>query len=315
MLYSSGNHNIKLKVYFSYQTLVTSNTLATLVTKMQAEEFILHFLRLFFSITSLIMAYLIWNYLNKKALGMQTILDQMIKDITVILSMNIISGSFVLIKISEKPYDHYIALAICMSRNFFVLAMGWQIFVTGIIRYLSVFYHSLLNNVDEIKIIKTTRLFVGLVSLILILGEDFKHHFSYIYLTNKNVDKELARWKALQIVLVIDILVLAMVQLRIEIFKIKVDHNTEENENQNFLEMAFEYSTNTIRIVLLILCLTLFVMLVYVLSARKDMEELTLSRLRIQVFIHFFLTNMIPMILIKRNPNMYKYCVKNIKCL
>ena len=47
---------------------------------MEIEEIFLHFLRIIFGIASAIKCYLIWKYLNKKALGMQTILDQMIKD-------------------------------------------------------------------------------------------------------------------------------------------------------------------------------------------------------------------------------------------
>ena len=165
-----------------------------------------------------------------------------------------------------------------------------------------------------------TRLFVGLVSLISIILGDFENHFTYIYLTHKDVDNELKINKYFPMLIIINLIVLVMIQVRIEIFKRSVDHNnegipsvTEEEENPNCLKMAFEYNNNTIRIVLFIICLSLFYILVFLINARKNMEELILGRLRLQVFVKFFVANLIPMILIKRNPNMYKYCVKQMK--
>ena len=157
---------------------------------MQTEEIILYFLRFFLGSATVIKAYLIWNYLNKKALGMQTILDQMVKDIIIINGMTFISSSLTMIKIVKTPYNHYVAITLLMFRYFFVLAVFWQIFVTVVIRYLSVFYHSILNSVDEVKIIKISRLFVGLMSLISTFLEGYENEVLYIWLTNKDIDKD-----------------------------------------------------------------------------------------------------------------------------
>ena len=293
---------------------------------MQTEEIILHSLRIIFAIGMAVKACLIWTYLNKNALGMQTILDQMVKDIIIIHGMTFISTNLALMKIVENPYNHYVALTIMIFHCFFALAIFWQIFVTVVIRYLSVFHHNMLNSVDEISVFMTTRKFVGLVSLISTLWEvyDYEHQFIYIFLINSDIDTEvISRFKPFLIVLIVNIITLLFVQIRIEIFKKTVDQQNEssppvespDEENQNCLEMAFEYSHNTIRIVLFIIFLVLMVVLGWMLNTTGEMQEIVDDRLRIHVCMQFILTNVIPMILIKRNPNMYKYCVKQIQCI
>ena len=289
---------------------------------MQTEVIVLHILRVILFIATAIKSYLIWKYINKKALGMQTILDQMVKDIIIIHGISFIFGEIALIKIFEKPYNHYVALTILMGRYYFGLGIFWQIFVIVVVRYLSVFYHSMLNSVDEINVIMTTRLFVGFMCLISTLLDcyvnGYERQYIYISLTNMDIDPELiSAFKCMQFAVVVDIIVLVMVQIRIEIFKkpTNIPVVTEDEENPNCLETTFEYSNNTIRTLLFIMCVILFCLLAFLLLVLPKINNLNLSRLRFTVFTQILLTNLIPLIFIKRNPNMYKYCFKQIQCL
>ena len=285
---------------------------------MQAEECFLQFVRIILLIAGLIKAYLIWKYLNKKALGMQTILDQMIKDIIQVMLIAFIPTVLASIKIVEKPYNHYIAIAIGMSRYFVVLSLGWQFFVTMVIRYLSVFNQSVLNIVDEVNVIRTTRLFVGIMSLISTLfSQDYENGFVYAYLMNKEVSKEVSKLKALKFCLVVNLIVLVLVQVKIEIYKGTLDHQNQtekEEENQHCSEIHFEYKKNSIRISFFIACLLLLWFLYWILIVREEMEEPILGRLRFYTVGQFVILNLVPMIVIKRNPNMYKFFVKQFQC-
>ena len=116
-------------------------------------------------------------------------------------------------------------------------------------------------------------------------------------------------------------IVIIIVQVRIEIFlKRTVVHLNEPNfleENQECSESNFEYSHTTIRTVLFIICASIVFLLDWVLriSENKPSYEklFYLQRLRVVVGGQFILTNLIPIILIKLNPNMYTYCVKQIQ--
>ena len=104
---------------------------------MQAEEIILHCVRVILLIGSLTKVYLIWNYLNKKPLGMQTILDQVIKDFIRLGIIGLIPSSLATFKF-EQPYAIYTARAILIFFKFGTFCFIWQLCVTAIIRYLSV---------------------------------------------------------------------------------------------------------------------------------------------------------------------------------
>ena len=101
---------------------------------MLAEELFLHIVRTILIIGAAIKGCLIWNYLSKKPLGMQTIFDQMIKDLIRLLGIAFITQISSTLKATDKPYNHYIALAIGISRYFTALSVLWQIFVTVVIR-------------------------------------------------------------------------------------------------------------------------------------------------------------------------------------
>ena len=293
---------------------------------METEGIILQFIRAFLVIASAIKAYLIWKYFNKKALGMQTILDQVVKDFILIRIVDAIPSWTVTLKFENQPYDYYIALAIVTSFYFTTMATFFQMFVIVVIRYLSIFHHTMLNSVDEIKIIRTTRLFVGMMSLISTLLEaPWRGSLIADYITNKDVDiKNQLELKPLKFVIIMDLLFLVFVQVKVEFYNRMVDHQTEseeaDEENQDGLEMNFKYRNNTIRIVMLLFFLGLCIALFWIFRIREDKirEEVKvrhLNRLWIFVLGQLIVLNIIPMILIKRNPNMYKFCVKQFQCL
>ena len=72
------------------------------------------------------------------------------------------------------------------------------------------------------------------------------------------------------------------------------------------------HSKNTICLVLSFLCLGFVVGLCWLLKIREEIEDLFLGQLRVIVFGQLVAWNMIPLILIKRNPKIYLFCLNKI---
>ena len=96
---------------------------------------------------------LMWKYLNRKALGMQTVFDQTLK----VLIQSFLSLSFtswlVFVKVTEK-YDEKIALIITKFHYFvFIWTYLWAL-VLVLTRYVIIFHHEVMDNIEDFKYIK-----------------------------------------------------------------------------------------------------------------------------------------------------------------
>ena len=117
---------------------------------MNSEVVFYYILHTIFGIGGSIQAYLVLKYLNQKALGMQTIFDQMIKDQIILSIINSIVR-FLMIFVIEymNPINKTIALLINILNFMLLSAKIWQFSIILLIRHLSVFYQNLMNSVDE----------------------------------------------------------------------------------------------------------------------------------------------------------------------
>ena len=108
---------------------------------MKTGEICLHIIRVLLGLLGAFKAHLILKYLNKKALGMQTIFDLTIKDLIYIYSLTWGSSFFlfalptILVEELEMSVNHYVALILAYYFQFVVLVGLWQFFVILIIRY------------------------------------------------------------------------------------------------------------------------------------------------------------------------------------
>ena len=121
---------------------------------MMHEEIYLLVLRLLFTIISFGICYLIKRYLDNKPLGMQTILDQVVKDwIKIFVGFNIIKWLFFV----KYSYGHYLSLMIVLCHKFTNFAIIIQFIITVVLRYFYIFHQNVLNNFEDLKIILMTR--------------------------------------------------------------------------------------------------------------------------------------------------------------
>ena len=131
-------------------------------------------------------AFMVLKYLNQKALGMQTILDQMIKD-QIYLVMSIWATDIMVIISIEfmTPLNPYIALTITFLNRVCLIAGIWQIYAILVIRYLSIFYQNLMNCVDVSLVKRVARSFVAIISIISILISDLELTVIHQLMTGK----------------------------------------------------------------------------------------------------------------------------------
>ena len=117
---------------------------------MNSEAVFYYILHTIFGIGGSIQAYLVLKYLNQKALGMQTLFDQMIKDQIYISIINSVVRIVLIIVIEfMSPINQTIALLINFLKFMLMSAKIWQFSMILLIRHFSVFYQNLMNSVDE----------------------------------------------------------------------------------------------------------------------------------------------------------------------
>ena len=147
-----------------------------------------------------------------------------------------------------------------------------------------------------------TRLFCGFLSILLSLIDDHTLTIDYGFLTNRNIEVENVNdHKIVMFVIAFNLIFIVIVQIKIEIFKKSVDG----------IDIDEVYNKITSRIVFSIISLTILINMYWLIIVRLD-ENPLLSRLWVNVLVHFFVTNLVPLILIYRNEKMYKFCMIQI---
>ena len=96
-------------------------------------------------------AYLLLKYLRRKPMGMQTILDKVVKDTILFLLFDQILRVFIMAFFVEfaRPLSDNILFIITTLLRFFSGLRFLNTFTIIMVRYILVFYHTYLNIFDE----------------------------------------------------------------------------------------------------------------------------------------------------------------------
>ena len=119
------------KIFLSSAS-VQANTLS--LTKMPIEQMVVHILILTVFILTVILLVQAWRYLNNKALGMTTILDQSAKDGMIFLGLAMITGWTSWMKSGTNRYNYYLAMSMVKISEFALSSLRGQITMFFIIR-------------------------------------------------------------------------------------------------------------------------------------------------------------------------------------
>ena len=198
---------------------------------MKTEAIILYILQVLLVFLETYVAYLLLKYLNRKSLGMQTILDKVVKDAIICVLFDLILRVFVMGLIVEfaRPLDDDVSFFIMTLLHFFSVSRFWILFSVIIVRYMLVFYHTYLNIFDESITRRIIRYFVCILSAIIVLADSGNKNTKY-YLLKGDESLDI---KAVPIFITISSIIIAIVliitQYQIENFKKAVDSQSFNN--------------------------------------------------------------------------------------
>ena len=270
----------------------------------------------------------IWKYLEKKPLGMQTLLDLFIKDHIRLMTIHMIVTSLAFVEIKQvypqigESSSHITAVTLLYVFNFTIMAFFVQILTSTIIKYLAIFHQGYLDEIEERKIVRVTRFIVGVTAFtsVALSGVGYK---STLYAHISGI--ELEEWVipnhfALKSILILDAAVLAYVQVKIELFKksnlpkqielMEEGNNVREDHEGTKIDFALAR-----KIVICLILGLLFLLQFFFNSIHEEesLEEKFTKGVRM-ITISFSIPSLIiPLIFIKNTKNLYNFCVKPFK--
>lgn len=256
------------------------------------------------TLNSMALFNLIWTYLSKKPLGMQTCFDQMIKDLLVTSTACTLTSS--LVTLGWGPFDLWpeLAVAYIYAQTFVGIAMFTQMMMTVLVRYLSVFHSTVIDGIEEKTCKKTLRLANLIVSAGLstyeYLADDFKKSQSYVHLTKiPNDHVEPLNAMSVNVIIVANLLAILVMHTRIEWSKSK-------------FQLGMDYSFWTLRSIVSILFVCGILQLLWLLEFLfDDNDNYSYRRLKFHTMMSVFLFNLIPVILILRSPRIAEFAFNN----
>ena len=198
---------------------------------MKIQAIIFYILQVLFVSLEAYLAYLLLKYLDRKSLGMQTILDKLVKDTILCGLFDRVIRVFVMGLIVEfaRPLEDDVAFFIVTLLHFFSVSRFWIVFSVIIVRYILVFYHTYLNIFDENVTRRIIRCFVCLFSIVIVLADSGNKNSKY-YLLKGDESLDI---KAVPIFItilgIIIAIVLIVTQYQIEKFKKAVDCQSFDN--------------------------------------------------------------------------------------
>ena len=201
---------------------------------MKIEAIILYILQVLFLLLESYVAYLVLQYLKRKSLGMQTILDKVVKDTILSVLFDQILRVLVMGLIVEFtiPLSENTAFIIMTLIHFFSVLRVWYIFSVIVVRYILVFYHTYLNIFDEKVTRRIIRCFVGIFSAIIVLLDSRNNSKYYLLIGNVSLDlKSLVKTGSKNFIILGFIVFTALIisQYQIEKFKKSVDSQSFDN--------------------------------------------------------------------------------------
>ena len=185
---------------------------------------ILSIIKIICCVASCMLYYLVWKYLKQKALGMQTLLDLVIKDHILVQTFVNIMTTLPVIKTryvcqSDENCNHILALIMLHVGHFSFAVFLLQIFVTIGIRYMSIFHQTVLNDIPDKKIIRTCRIFVFCFAVMSNLLDNIgPGDHVYAYLTNTKTTYQDEHVFSLILIAIVNLIGIIYVQFRIEFY-------------------------------------------------------------------------------------------------
>ena len=270
---------------------------------MNIEIIILYIFQAILGILGPFIVYLPVKYLNQKALGMQTVFDQMMKDFLYSIILKSISLFPIMALIMEflLPLNHYLAIVIASLAHFLTLMIFWQYSALIGVRYLSVFHPTYLSNENLIKII--TRCSISFISLLSILSSDLENTINILSGKKPNSRKHFA--KPVIVTIGMSVIAQIIIQYKFEKFKKTVDSRRFDESHQRSCEYGTSFYTHRLEFCIMA-CPFLFILyLLYLVP-----KDIYTSRLILVIFFQIIFLIALPGVFFYKNDNMRSFISK-----
>ena len=248
---------------------------------------------------SFLMFYIIWSYLRKKALAMQTLRDEMIKEL--IISLIPLTLSTDLLNIDIGPISKEFALFLTYTRVALAQYFFMQVLIVTLIRYLIIFHGPVIDSIEDQKVVNFSRMFstiwVFVTCLYSGLFQDFTKTHGFLAMTGQRQSSEKidtpnqSAPNTLQFVLVLDIIVIIFVYVRIEIYKQK--------------DPLYTFASYNLRTIRTVVGITIICVLFLILRTNGAFFHANFrnsnERLLFHIILAFLCVNIVPVLMILNN--------------
>ena len=272
---------------------------------MNIEAIVLYVFSVMFGLLIVCVAYLVVTYLNKKALGMQTMVDQMVKDIIYLSVFFEIIHCIIIIVQLTRPLSHYMAVLFTLVILFLRLSGLCQLSMIFLVRYLYVFHYANLNMVDEKLMKRITRCSVGILSTILLLMVMSNVETTLVYQHFTDGDSISVLNPVLALTVIISLVIIIIIQFKIEMFKKSVDtkqfDQLESGEDQFGNCQYLKLETYRIEVLILVFGILITFSLFWSINTGEDLN------LNIAIVLLKFLWLVFTLICIKRSEKMFSF--------
>ena len=250
---------------------------------------------------------MIWSYLRNKSLNMQTLKDEMIKEVIWSSLPMTIANDLVCIGIGPIPKD--MAIFIIYTRKVMAAYFFLQIFVTVIVKYGIIFYGSYIALIEDGAIVIYSRITCSIGAILFNIGHlveaDLTKTSNFLALTTgmhqKFTDSNLNENKILYFLVIIDLIAVILVHIKIEIYK--------RDENLAGLHWS-EYTIDTRRKVVGVI----FISALLILSRYISPLGNHIDRLMQYTITQFMFLVIIPFFMIVKNEKLFHYVSLKFKC-
>ena len=166
---------------------------------------------------------MIWKYLSQKSLGKQTLLDLMVKEYIKSVTMVIVVTMVPFIELNELDLDktmiHFMAKSDMFLIEYSMVFLLGQVLCSTMIRYLVIFHQGLLDEIEDLKIVKVSRMVsfsMAILSGIMCVFENGS--MFYIYMTGIECPTcPVPKFYIKKIMVVLNLMAIGYVQFSIEI--------------------------------------------------------------------------------------------------
>ena len=259
---------------------------------------------------SFLMLYIIWSYLRNKAPAMQTLRDEMIKEL--IISLIPLMSIRDLLHFGFSPISKEFALFISYARLALAQYFFMQVLIVTLIRYLIIFHGPHIDSIEDQTVVNFSRIFstiwVFVTCLYSGLFQDFTKTHDFLAMTGQRQISEKTDTPnssfTLQFVLVLNIIVIIFVYVRIEIYKQK-----------DPLYTFASYNLRTIRTVvgITIICVPLLILRVNGALFHSNFKN-SIVRLLFHIIVHFLCVNIVPVLMILNNKKIVIHAKNKFIC-